>query len=203
MSSKILEKMFGGENRLKIIKLFIFNSDIDFDKEEISKKLRIKIDSIQKELDFLREIKIIKNTYSKREIKTKKGPILKKIKTFSLNKNFPYLNSLKSLLINTIPSQKTEIVKKLSKCGNLKIIIITGIFLQVEESIIDLLIVADNVREGMVKNVIAQIEADIGKEIRYTVFSSQDFKYRLGLYDHLMKNVFDYPHQILVDKIGI
>ncbi|HMP67678.1 MAG TPA: hypothetical protein PKA60_02940 [Candidatus Paceibacterota bacterium] len=203
MSSQILEKIFGGESRLKIMKLFIFNTDVFFDKDSIAKKTRLNPDIIQKEIKFFQEIKLIKSSSTIMDFETKKGTKKKRVSGFVLNKNFSYLNSLKSILINTIPLQKNNIAKKMSKIGSVKLIVLSGVFLQIDEGAIDLLVVIDNAKDSSIKNTINQIESEIGKEIRYAVFSSDDFKYRLGLYDHLLRDIFDYPHHVLVDKIGL
>ncbi len=50
---------------------------------------------------------------------------------------------------------------------------------------------------------IRALEAEIGIEIRYATFISADLLYRVGMHDKLTRDVFDYPHQILIDKIGI
>lgn len=200
MSVQILEKLFGSAARLKLMKLFVFNSDQFFSVDDIAKKTRLNSDSFGKEIIQLHEIKLIKKSTNIIDVETKKGLKKKKISGYILNKNFAYLNPLKSLLINTVPLHKNDIVRKLSRIGALKLVIVSGIFLQVEESVIDLLIVIDHAKETAIQSVVSQIESDLGKEIRYTVFSSPDFKYRLGLYDHLMRDIFDFPHQVLLDK---
>ena len=50
---------------------------------------------------------------------------------------------------------------------------------------------------------VRSLESEIGIEIRYASLSSSDLIYRAGLHDKLIRDVFDYKHQILVDKIGV
>ena len=59
------------------------------------------------------------------------------------------------------------------------------------------------ISQTKVENAIRSLEAELGIEIRYAAFSSEELLYRVGLYDKLTRDVFDYKHQILVDKIGI
>ena len=47
------------------------------------------------------------------------------------------------------------------------------------------------------------LEAELGREIRYASFATEDFRYRTGVYDRLLRDVFDYPHRLLIDKIGL
>ena len=47
------------------------------------------------------------------------------------------------------------------------------------------------------------MESEIGKELRYAFFDTQEFKYRMSIYDKLVRDILDYPHTVLVDKMGI
>jgi hypothetical protein len=47
------------------------------------------------------------------------------------------------------------------------------------------------------------MEAEIGKELRYAYFSTDEFRYRLSMYDKLIRDILDYPHRVLLDKLGI
>jgi hypothetical protein len=53
MSVKILEKMLGGEMRLKLIKLFVFSGDDCFVKEDLISRIKIDQESLKKETFFL------------------------------------------------------------------------------------------------------------------------------------------------------
>ena len=53
------------------------------------------------------------------------------------------------------------------------------------------------------ERVIRSIEAEIGKELRYASFETPDFRYRLGMYDKLVRDILDFPHKKVVDKIGV
>ena len=207
MSIQILEKIFGSSARVKIMKLFLFNPEETFEKADIVKKTRASAANIQKELNLLESIGLIKKTSFFKEIVSKRASKVttkkKRTKGFILKNDFIYLNHLKSLLIDTAPLQHDDLTKRISKSGKIKLIVASGIFVQLEDGRIDLLVVGDNIKEANIRSIIAQIESEIGKEIRYVVFSTSDYKYRLGLSDHLIKDIFDYPHRVLVDRIGL
>ena len=71
------------------------------------------------------------------------------------------------------------------------------------ETQIDLLIVGDHLEERVLARIVHSLEAELGREIRYASFATEDFRYRLGVYDRLLRDVFDYPHRLLIDKIGL
>ena len=47
------------------------------------------------------------------------------------------------------------------------------------------------------------LEAEIGKEVRYAWMSTSDFFYRLNMSDRLLRDMFDYPHAIVLDRLDI
>ena len=67
----------------------------------------------------------------------------------------------------------------------------------------DIFIVGNNINKRSLDNAIKSIEAELGKELVYVFFETQDYQYRLGMYDKLIRDVLDYPHEVLLDKISL
>jgi hypothetical protein len=204
MSMEILEGLLGGSARVKLMKLFLFHPEILFEKSDIVKRTKCSSALIQKEIKSLIEIDLIKKKTVSVNKQSKNGRIFKKkAEVFVLNPLFKYLNNLKGLLINNEQFNHGEILRKINKAGKIKLTVISGIFIQNDDSRVDILIVGDELKERMIKKIISDMESEIGKELRYSVFSSSDFKYRYSVCDRLVRDIFDYPHQIIVDRIGI
>lgn len=87
--------------------------------------------------------------------------------------------------------------------GRVKLIVAAGIFIQNWESRVDLLIVGDDLNLNKIESIISIIESEIGKEISYSAFDTQDFEYRLGIHDRLVRDILDYNHVTLIDRLGI
>ena len=120
-----------------------------------------------------------------------------------LNDKFPYLQEFQRLLLDTSLKNSKPILKKIAKIGKLKAVVFSGIFKELPDSTIDILVVAEGSKKSTADSVMASIEADIGKEIRFAVLDTEDFKYRLGVGDRLIRDVLDYPHEIVLDRIGL
>lgn len=127
----------------------------------------------------------------------------KKEKGFTLNRNFVFLKQLQSLIIDTVLLNEGETVKRLAKAGKLKLIVVAGVFIQEWDSRADLLVVGDKIKEGPLKTVIRKIELELGRELRYASLETSDFQYRLSIGDRLVRDILDYPHQIIFDKFGL
>ena len=60
----------------------------------------------------------------------------------------------------------------------------------------------DRLEERQLANAIHSIEAELGRELRYASFTTEEFKYRVGVYDRLIRDVMDYPHRTILDRIS-
>ncbi len=187
-----LEKIFGGIARVKLMRLFMFNSSLYFETADVAVRSKVDGTKVRKELNFLASVGMIKKS-------TRGGN-----KTvWYLNDNFPYLIEFQRLLLQTSLINTRHHVKKMAKIGKLKLVIFTGLFKEQEDAALDILIVAEGARKSTTDTVMSSIEAEIGKEIRYAVLDSNDFKYRLGVGDKLIRDVLDYPHEVVLDRLSI
>jgi hypothetical protein len=199
-----LESLFGSSARVRVMKLFLFNPEELLEKSEIVKKTKVSSVKIQKELKDLCAIGLLKKRIFIKSTQAKSGRVTKKkVQGFILNNTFKYLNNLKNLIINNEPFNHNEIIKKMNKIGKIKLIVVSGLFIQDEDSRLDIFVVGDDLKERTVKTVISKMESEIGKELRYSFFTTNDFKYRYSVCDRLVRDVFDYPHQVVVDRIGL
>ncbi len=185
----ILAKFFGSAGRVKVIRLFLLNPEEIFTPKEIIKRAKLSPLLLKKELSLLSGTDFI----------LKK----KKLGGWMLNPSFPLITPLKRLVINVAPFSRADILKKITKSGGVKLIILSGIFIQDDNSRVDLLVVGDRVNKSSLERVFRQIEAEVGKELNYAVLTTQDFFYRLGVYDKFIRDILDYPHEKILNKLGV
>jgi hypothetical protein len=188
----ILSKLFGSAARVKLLRLFLFNSKQAFTFAEASERAQVAGKDARRELGLLEQIKLIKQIKRNRTSATR----------FILNANFKYLATLQNLLLNA-PELGSELYQRIRHTGSLKLIVVCGVFVGEWDAPLDALIVGDKVNERMLRERVRRMEAEVGKEIRYALLSSESFFYRLNVNDHLIKDVFDYPHRILHDRLNI
>ncbi len=204
---KILSKLFGSEAKVKLMRLFLFNPDQPFSPSDIAARAKVSLPGVRHEVARLKKIGMIKGRRFSHLVPVKRGKKIvmnrKKEGGWILNSGFPYLPALRNLLINTVLLHNSEIIRKLNVVGRIKLVIISGIFIRDDDSRVDLLVVGDAIRLAALENVIRGIEAEIGKELRYAAFETDDFKYRLGMYDKLVRDILDYPHQAILDRLGL
>jgi hypothetical protein len=185
-----LAKLFGSPARLKLLRLFLFNPLHSFTTEEAATRTQIEVGEARRQAGFLAASGLLK--------RNRRGKQLK----YEVNNSFPYIRPLQDLLLN-VESRELEVKDRLKGVGTIKLIIVAGLFMGQWESEIDLLVVGDKIKDRAFKAEIKKLEAEIGKEVRYVLLSSQDFLYRLNMSDRLMRDIFDFPHRIVLDKFDI
>ena len=192
---EVLSYLFGSVARVKLMRLFIFNPEKVFGLEEISKRTKLRAKQIKQEMKDLEQAKLLK----RRQIKIQR----KKMTGWGLNSEFPYLVWLRDLLLGSISLQKKNILKRLERVGRLKEVILSGIFIQDWDSRADILVVADRINRRSLESTIKHLEAELGRELKYSALETAEFRYRLEMGDRLVRDILDYPHEPLLDRFGL
>ena len=207
-SSDVLAKLFGSSNRVKIIRLFLLNPEKVFEPKNIFSRAKVLQQTGRREILLLKSIGLIrpKSDFIAIAIKGKKKKFKKKgISGWVLNESFPLIIGLKSFILDSTSLSRDQLLKKLHKAGRMKLVILSGIFGQENSGAnrIDILVVGDVIKKGILERVMREIESEVGKELIYAAFNTQDFLYRLGMYDKFIRDILDYPHEKILDKLHI
>jgi len=192
MAGNILDKLFGSSLRLKILRLFMLHPEEIFSHKEVAKRVRSSAAAARREITLLKNIDFV--VFEKQK---------KKAGGAKLNPLFPFYNALKGLVLGSFSVSREEIIRKLKKLGRIKLVIISGIFLQDKESRLDLLVVGDGVKKGSMERVLKWLEAEMGKELDYAFLGEKEFFYRLEMYDKFIRDILDRPHEKLLNKLDI
>lgn len=184
-----LIKLFGSHSRLKLLRLFLFNPSQSFTAAEAAARSRVSASAARSELLNLVASGLLRRARTK-------------LTRYELNDKFPYLQALKHLLLNTA-RRGESVPERLRSAGAIKLIILTGVFVGDVEGGFDMLIAGDRIREGALREKVRSLEAELGRELRYALLTTADFLYRLNMNDKLVRDIMDYPHRIVYDRLDI
>lgn len=202
-----LGKLFSSTARVKILRLFFLNPLEVFDVATVAGKSKVSLSETRRELALLRKIGVIADKTFIKEIPPKRGskkPATKKrMDGFQLKSNFPLLVPLKNLIISETPLHREEILNRLKTVGKVKLLILSGIFLDEQDSRLDILIVGDGLKKRAIELALKSIEAEVGKELSYSALDTAEFMYRVSVYDKFVRDVLDFRHDRLIDKLGV
>jgi hypothetical protein len=192
-----LAKLFGGQARVKIMRLFLLNPEVAFEVDDVISRSRVTKNNTRKELNALNAMGFVKQ-----KLVTYEGArgAKKKVPAWYLNTGFKYVDAIRDLLVDPNLLLQEDLVSRFRQAGKIKLMIVSGVFIEDnKDSRVDVLLVGDKLKKNVLQQVVKGLESEIGKELDYVVFETEEFQYRLSMYDKLVCDIIDFPHEKLVD----
>lgn len=210
----MVEQLFGSKTRVKLLHLFYENPNRSFYVREITRKIDEQINSVRRELANLQNVGIITSDSSNNKV------------YYEVNQKYVYYVALQEIFGGRKPRKVAKTTKpkaqaeeapveerveaavvvdepeELKQLGNVEIACLLGQFTRDETSGVDVLIVG-NVNTNALQKYITALEEQENKELRYTVFSLDEFRYRAQIKDRFVSNVLLSKKQVLLDKPGL
>jgi hypothetical protein len=188
--SDFLEYLFGSKERARILRFFLQNPDGLYEFSEIIRKNMLVSQKAKSELASLKNLKfLIKRTKSGKNY-------------YQLNQEFSFYPELKNLLAKSNTYPQCSSLGRIAKVGNIKLAVISGVFISYPKSKVDMVIVGENVSKARLKNLMDSLEAEIGKEINFVLMTMEEFKYRLNMLDKFILEFLEGPHEEVINKIS-
>jgi predicted transcriptional regulator len=182
----MLKRLFTSSVRIKILDLYFHNTDEEFYIREITRLLDEQINSVRRELKNLHKAGILNTKTKSRK------------KYYFLDKEFMLYEDLKSIFLKA-STQNTTLTSSINKLGKVKLLILSGKFVEIESDA-DLLVVGN-----IDKNELAHLlETTIDYPVRFSVMSEDDFQYRLECNDQFVLTMLKNSKNIIpVNKITL
>jgi hypothetical protein len=163
------------------MRLFLLNPKSGFSRKDIIKRSRVNPNTVSREIKLLASVDFIKRN---------------KV-TWFFNPFFKYGGELERLLVGADTLDKKIIADNFKKVGRVKFLLVSGIFIKNKDTRVDLLIVGDKMKKSKIEEEVRKLEAEIGTELAYVVFDTKEFIYRLDMYDKLVRDILDFPHEVI------
>ncbi len=203
MPDRFLDYLFGSPPKAKLIKLFVHNPGILLPPEEIRRRAQVPGPMVARELRKLIEFGFVRS----REVAVKRtgkaASRSRRIKSYQTNTDFPLFGQLKELIAHTSPASREHMITKLRAIGRIKCVVLAGIFVGSETSRADIMIVGEHLSERRLKDFIEKLEAEVGKELTCVALTTNDFQYRYSMFDRFVRDMLDYPHEVLINKLKV
>lgn len=189
MSLILFDTLFGSKARARLIRFFLLNPGAEFGTAEVSEKTLIAKPEAVRELSRLAKMKLVIE-------RSRKGR-----KCFVVNEEFPFYTELKSLVSKLNVHAQSQVFRKLKIVGEVKLILISGLFLNYPKSKVDMILVMNNANRTKLKHAIAHLEAEVGKEIRFVLMNSEELHYRLNMLDRFFIEFLEGPYEEVTNKV--
>lgn len=184
-----IELLLGSKARWRLLKFFLLNENREYTLKEITGKNKLES----------RETMSILNQFLKARLLMPKSG--KKSKGYFTNKNFSFYRELKALVVRSNIYPQCDSLAKLKNLGDIKLGLVSGIFINYPKAKTDLLIAGDNFSKAKMKHLLEDLEAEMGREINYSVMTTAEFKYRVNMFDKFITDLIEEPHEIVVNKV--
>ena len=210
----ILQTLFESLAKIRLLRLFLQNPERDFTLQDIEQLTQIKRGSFLRDLHKLIKAGLIKekqgivreekkeNTHTKKKQKHR-GQKPKKILFYSVNAEFPVFSELYDLIIKSSTASRKKLLEHIKRLGKIRLAILSGIFLNDETSRLDLMIVGDDIKKRSLERFLAATESELGKTLRYTIMDTDEFRYRMNMYDRFLRDLLERNHEKLINKLNI
>ncbi len=189
MEVSLFDTLFGSRVRARLLRLFILNPDTEFDPSTAAQKIGLKRPEVVKEL-----AKLLKMGFISKKMRQGK-------KFYQVRGDFPFYLELKTLVSKLNINAKSDIFKKLKKAGEVKLILISGAFINYSKSKVDMVLVINSANKVKLKQIITQLEAEAGREIRYVLMNAEELHYRLNMLDRFLIEFLEGPYESVIDKV--
>jgi DNA-binding transcriptional regulator YhcF (GntR family) len=222
----MLDKLFGSKARVKILKIFLLHSGKKFYIRQLARDLKLQVNSVRRELDNLEQFGLLVSKMGTEDDgdelqeelealeKLKEGKLVeKKVKKtdsstkqekkyFQTNSKFILFEELKNLIVKAQLLYEKDFVEKISKLGNLKLVILTGFFVNIKNPVTDILVVG-SVNKIKLNKIIKDLEKDLGREVNYTLLSGAEFTHRRDMTDIFLYDILEGEKIVVVDNIKL
>ncbi len=183
----MLKRLFTSNTRIKLLTVFLMNLDQEYFIRELTRKLDEQINSVRRELDNLKKLGLLRSRTKNRK------------KYYYVNKKFLFLDELKGILVKALSSNDT-IKKDIEKMGEVKLLALSGLFVDKETASVDMLIVGDVDRERLAGYLNTDLKTS--RPVRFTIMNEDDYKYRLTCHDQFLTDILEGDgNQVMINKL--
>ena len=142
------------------------------------------INSVRRELDNLKKMGFLRSRTKNRK------------KFYFVNQDFIFFEELKSIFTKAQTGNE-KIIKEIKKLGDVQLLVLSGYFVEHEDSPVDLLVIG-NLDRNILDNYIDD-KVKPNTALRFTIMDPAEFKYRLECNDQFISQIVNDPQNKIVE----
>lgn len=174
-----INKLITSRTRVSILKLLLLNPENSYYLREIEQLVKSPVRAVQRELENLKRIGLA-------ELRVQGNR-----RYYSVNRNFPIFEELKSILLKTVALG--DVLRKVLEKSkdSIKLAFIYGSYAKQTENIssdIDLLVVG-SISPKKLSTILAQAKTELRRELNFAVYTEKEFKQKTKAQNHFLTNL--------------
>lgn len=170
---------------------------------DITKRTQARLNPVRRDLGKLIGAGILKEKNARVSIPGMRAIRHKTVKMFKVNSDFPLFSELRDLVIKSSTASRKNTLRQIKGMGRVKLAVLSGVFINSDNARTDLLIVGDDIKQRKLDNFLMRTESDLGRPIQHTVMDTEEFRYRMDMYDRFLRDILEYPHEKLINRLDI
>lgn len=190
MSFPVFEALFGSKVRARLIRFFILNPSDAYPVAEISERTMLPKVEVSREVRKLAKAGMLREASRKR------------VKAYQVHPEFPFFGELKGLVVKSNADVPKQMFRKFRNTGDVRLILIGGLFVNDPKGKADLVLVVNNVNRTKLSKAMEQLEAEIGQEARFVLMDTDELAYRLNMLDRFLIEFLEGPYQEILNRIS-
>lgn len=208
----ILERLFESTPKVRVLRLFMQNPDTRFSVAEVSRRSAVPPRTARTEVKKLLGIGLLNERMAligdgaSSQLRTARRGKKRKVSRgpfYTVNKTFPLLVELHGLVTKSFLPSRKRLRKEVQRIGSIKLAVLSGLFIDRDRSRTDMFLVGDNIETRRLNNFLNRIESELGRSVKYTTMDTSEFKYRLDMYDRFIRDILEFPHEKLINKLNV
>jgi len=197
----MLEHLFGSKTRVRLLRIFLHNGKNAFFVRELTRKIGAQINSVRNELDNLVDMGLVVATDAPAEADAVKGRAAPQRKYYRINQDALLYPEMRALFVKAQLILEKDFVRRITNAGGVSYLALMGFFVGEEGAQTDMLIVG-KVQKEKLSSVIRSFEREIGRDVNFTVFTPQEFRYRRDVTDRFLYSILESRKLVVVDTIS-
>lgn len=190
----MIDALFGSKTRVKLLHLFLNNPGKAFYVREITRIIDEQINSVRRELSNMLTVGIIKSNNVDHKL------------YYEVNQRYDHYLPLREIFSDNAHSDRQITAAdtsldwkvRLDDLGNIRIAILSGMFVSGSAGSVDLLLVG-NPTKTKLATLMKNLEKQEGREINYSIMKYDEFYYRLSVKDKFIFELLSTNHTVLRD----
>lgn len=197
-SADFLSLFMQDATRARVLRALVLNEHEVFTVEQAGKRAGVSAKSAKTALTTLIRLGIVRKSVVAGEKKAGAKKRLREV--WFLDPHFPHARALAVFVREISPLRYDEVLDTLKKSGRLSVVVLSGSFVGDATRPADIVVAGDSMSERRMETAIRALEGIFGRELRYAAFPTAEFRYRLTVQDKLLRDTFDFPHRVLLDR---
>lgn len=183
----MLKRLFTSNTRIKLLTVFLMNPDEEYFIRELTRKLNEQINSVRRELDNLKKTGFLRSKTKDRK------------KYYCVNRGFIFFEELRSIIIKALSSNES-LANDLSAMGEIKVLALSGVFINQATESVDMLIVGKIDKQQLTDYINNDVRTK--RPVKFTIMEEEDYRYRLECKDKFITDIINGAgNQLPINKI--